>query len=405
MLFLTITLLFPDTGSIDVNPVTGQVFFEKNNSIMMVWEDVFYDSTRITAVFSMSNTTSLTQKVKLGFPVNSEIDSISEEDMHLANTPGDYDMTEKSQLKFIEKQVGLVCTVDGVTNKQKLYHYKMVQDQYNNFNYVFFCEVGFKPYESKIINYTYYQAPMEDFWNTGMATAYRYILKTGATWKNPIKNAHITMIIPYRCELPPFQNKVMHYTPHDGITYFDSINYKITPEPDIITTNWGKFIIEWNFKNLIPTEDINVVYSCSIGFYLPDLVTAIDSENLKLFEDDFNTIKDFHDKDRFLSFIVTLGYAVKEHDSISGATNLMRFVINGMNALNGYKFKVKFWRDFFTQFKWYKPTVDKVEFTGADKIFVNTMLGIKMSDEEKNAIIKKQAVDAVKDLLKNAFKK
>ena len=408
-----VSLVFPYYHYHYVRPYAGQVFFSKNASIAILDEKLIYMDDKFNVVYSISNTGVKPQKIKMNLPISFSLATPVNGELNLNGMPVGITEDEKIELEYIDDELDLLCTANGTVIQQKLQKLEnpiMALGQGEDINYMYQGEIEFQPNETKTVIYNFSQEPMLTDYETGFYKVLLYLQLTETMWKKPIKSAYYKVVYPFFPLHEPFTNIVSYYRYSDltGVPCINQYDYYITPKPHSISTSNQYFILEWNYKKYIPKNDIKLDWETSGEYQLADLTKAIEDEDFSkymiihgLFKEDFN------DRDRFFSFIVTLGYALKEHDNINGAKNLMRFVINGMNALNGYKFIMKFWREFFSQFHWYKPKYDTVEFSGLDKIFVDTMLGATLTPAEKDKedVLKKQAVKEVKDKLEKVWNK
>lgn len=357
----------------------------------MVWEKVNYYDGLFTTVFCFSNTTPDIVQIKIGFPIKSYASDILFDEFPEGGVG-----YQDAILKMIQKELNFQSFIDGISFPRKLY---LIEEKSQNkkdlkgYDYLFLGETIFSPYQSVIVSNTYYQKPEHSSANWGVDSyTVIYVLKTGSSWKDPIKKSGITIYFPFYAN-PLNEEKQMYYT-FLGCYGFKSKNYfyKITPNPDkLIKTKLG-YKAEWKKLNFSPNENIEIIWGYTLresGKYagddpiFPVINNMIEKSNPNLFKKKCpEYFKEFQDEERFYSYITALGLGIigGYGDSILSdygklyKESIIRFVINGFNAVNGYNFKTKLWREFFKNFDWYIPENDETMFSVSEKKLVDELL-------------------------------
>lgn len=343
----------------------------------MVWEKVTYKKGVFTTVFCFSNTTKFAQKVKIGFPVKSYI--YTQDDYYnMANTAQDI-------LKYVEDKICFKSFLDGKELERKAYYIKDANeapDGMSEYDVIYIGEIMFFANQSVIVENYYKQTP-EDL---GIDKFIGYILTSGATWKNPIQRSYIKICIPY-IENPLNSKVPMYYEVLDTDTQNLVIikrNYvDARPPYNEAKMEDGQLALIWDYKNFTPESDIRIywedVYESEPWYAKSktEYYSAHKDEDIVDIDDIFNgiiqmieyndpikfqqhTIEDFSDSDHFYSFISVVGLDIVEHyekykNIKYDLTQIIRYIINGINAINGYSFNTPLWQEYYKTYEWYTP--------------------------------------------------
>jgi len=381
------------------------VLFVKNKYIEMVWEKVTYDSGCFTTVFMFSNSSAITQDVKIGFPINTQWEIMQDD---LSTRPIEEQVTNK--LDFVTNSLAFKSFINGEFFYRKVLLITNTKGETKDYDVVYIGDVKFLPSQSLIVSNSYFQKPNKTIMSDGCEyNKLHYILKTGSTWKKPIKKSEIQIKIPYIAD-PFISNKQAIYSFTQSYKIFPLKYFiKIHPFPKNITVAGDGYLLKWDYKNFIPIQDIYIQWGwseffSSKGLSIPEIFFPADkqlkedygwgfcneiskmvhSENDKeFFLNHKMLVKELQDKERFYDFIIALGFGIinqYEHTKETGifwindSESSMRFVVNGIHAVNGYKFKTKFWQNFFKHFSWYAPKNDEYGFSPQEEAFIKKVM-------------------------------
>ncbi|OHD56916.1 MAG: hypothetical protein A2Y33_08105 [Spirochaetes bacterium GWF1_51_8] len=379
-----VAVLRGNDGYVEYHPVTGRVFFSKSMVIDMVWEEVKFEDDQFITVFCFSNTTTNVQKVKLGFPIT----SYAGHEWGELYPEGGKEF-EKVAYKMVQDELEFKSSINGKELERKLY---LIEEKtkekpdLKGSDFLFLAEIVFNSFESIIISNEYIQKPIHSENNSGEITdEINYILKSGTTWKDPIKESKIQIKIPK--PINPNYPDLQNYYKFNGLGgEVKSYILEISPQPKLIEDSKSNFILVWDYKDFQPEQNIKVVWGFVINKNLPKIQEIFEGIKNAISKEDNGYLNylsyyfKFESKSKFCSFIYSFGDYIFDigdnsyfNYNYSGA---IRFIINGINAIYGYKFKKDFWADYYSKFEWYNPQTESPDFSKKDQDFINSLLKI-----------------------------
>lgn len=375
IIVFSFSYLYTDDGSFMrfENPQGGTLVISNNSSITMASEIITYSNNYFSTVFKFINTSSVKQDVIIGFPIYGTFRG--------SGGPTEMDevmYSETNQAKRLEAQYRIV---KNYVNFQSFINEKEVERQIqynfngdtNEYSYIFYTTVNFDSLQKIIISNQYRQLPDYESYRWAVETnKLKYILKTGSSWKGPIGSVDIKITI----------NNNAYYKINEGYGLrLDEIFYGSLP-PAEITKDENNITFKWFYKDLIPTNDIEVFwgskriwgfdygnpsgnctnFNTNILIMLPQFVKNPEDETLK------NQLKDyfvlFNNKKYFYSFIFSilpfadlryLKYPPYNINLTRNTSTLLlnhEMIYNSVKAIQGYKISNE-WTNLFNNLQWY----------------------------------------------------
>lgn len=371
-------IVYCDDGQVYIYPESGNIVLVKNNNIRMIYEKVVYKDEKVSANFIFQNDSDNTEKVIFGFPVYYDIDYSYKDNIFADNY-----CNEKEDLSVIELKKRKIKVLDqikeyfnfktNINGKEIVREIYGVDEKKYGYNFVFTTEYTFMPNEKLVINDSYNQkiswssSPIENI------KTLNYVIKSGATWKNGIENGEFEFY--FSKKQKEDDNKDVYginryFQEIDEGGYFSLVKNSVYSNIPIqkIEENKEYVILKYHLQNSFPNEDIKITIKNKNSDYdkLFGNIQGIGSESFYINNKDFFEEMQFIES--FKSFIVALAelkLSEKEYKKDGeyyeyyGNTKI-RFIINGMSALDGYKFKNEPWKSFYERFNWYKNNNNKL---------------------------------------------
>lgn len=365
---LIINTVLSDDGFVENNLISGNLMLMNSTSIQMVEEFVGYKDGYFSTQFIFLNTTSDTQKVKIGFPVLGEIS------MGLPDESSEWEsLPDSLKRKKIDEYYDFECFINGKFVPRVLE--KADVDTNNKlYDYFYSLPIVFLPNEKIVIDNKYRALPIT--FRTSVGDSYTdivYILQTGASWAGNINNAVIKF---NTLESDSFKIEI------DNISYchFWSIYSKVTAEPHDYETliEKGKIVYIWDYKDINPDFDIRcswvrvpvwdaffhnaylVNYSNESTKERKELIKSLTSDNFDKYFDAYIAHVGQASNKFGRGDITDLVCPYYEDNKLDVLISACRFLINYVYARNNYIFKSEKINQFYSECPWYKGTVNKV---------------------------------------------
>ncbi|MDC7243509.1 MAG: YARHG domain-containing protein [Sphaerochaetaceae bacterium] len=239
--------------------------------------------------------------------------------------------------------------------------------------------------EMLTIENTYnYRPYYRDDSTTNRKYTIKYILKTGATWKNDIDEAII------RISIPENDNSYYFFDKRWG-GRFRKFEVNTNSDPTNIYEEKGILFYEWIYHDLEPDFDIELSYEYSdwatyddnfdnipISFFVLErfLPKYFELNDKNILTNNASFFENLNDSN-FLSEIylpAIYEYIVNDGKSEITPENklaVIRFSINCIYALNGYIFNTDMVRDLFNEFSWYEPLTKEPQIIGEELILLD----------------------------------
>lgn len=404
--------VFADDGAYEIGPRGGSIYPINNKYIQMLKEIVIYDQKKgkFTTTFVFYNTSNSVQKVTFGFPVFPAEDS---EDLY-----DDVTISKEKQIDEINEKLQFRTWVDN----EEILREVWATDTTDDYRFAFVMTIEFQPKETKTIVNKFKQGFGYGGDNMGRNWEdITYILKSGAGWKDVIKDAKIIFKMNAEKDL---YFRLDTFITKKFISGFGEPGYyrlvtlkegwEFSPEPTNI--DYGKNTLIWEFKNIEPDFNINLmktenefdlISAFEFSEYLDTLSSYIISNDTKNFNIYYNKLckqKDLFKITKEYSKMLYEQYGkdiLREHrtDDFSKYINQTRHIINAYAALNGYEFSNKMWYKMFKLFDWYNPKTKNPVYDTIQKTNIDSLQLFEKGKFYKSILIVEKNKEA--NILKN----
>jgi hypothetical protein len=254
-IFVACFSLWGNDGAGVYNPNIGLFSIQNSNAISMDDEivNIYLDS--VSVLFHFRNTTNKPQKVTIGFPILN-FPSIQWSPGQIGTGITINNDNYRKYMNDVERYYNFKTKVNGILVDRKLVYSpyeKNIDEKVDTFWFV--LELTFKPNEVIQIEDSYNYAPDLSHSSLGdKYETYTYILKTGATWSEPIGKTKI-----YFHESKKTKGDSFDFEYGRKSTTSESYSYEPTGIENENNT------ISWEMENWIPEKDLEISKSLTIS--------------------------------------------------------------------------------------------------------------------------------------------
>lgn len=359
---LSFAFVFADDGRGIEDPILGgfQLYdtedIEMTDEVVEIWED------HVCVKFHFTNLTHEAKKVQIGFPVywGGEYGVGAHEEVVLKD--------DEQTRNMIDDYYKFKSTCNG-----KILERKLVASAHGGmYDYYYVATLQFEPDEVLEVIDSYNAGGKSGSDSSGYGYhSWEYILTTGSTWANVIKSAEI--IFHSKHDWSKYQREYV-WNINDMSYYSCGFSYK--PDEARFDNVKDEWVFKWNLRNIKPKEnwkaDINT--SCRLplsdresqnyaAFLLKDMLAQFpeyyEMLEWKVYSYDYSDFIKRMSKKDFFDCIKDL--YVSGFDIDTKKTKITKvyaqFIINSIYAIHGYAFNDEKWKNIFSNFNWYVPSV------------------------------------------------